>query len=115
MPPSPRCETLTAVPGFYEEFGRRVREARELKGISQRELAERLRMTRSSVANVEAGRQRVLVHQAVQIAEAIGVQVYDLIPAVLSLIDQQVLDLPPDKALLEISDRWTTYVPRSRR
>lgn len=98
---------------FYEEFGRRVREARERAGLTQKAVAERLRITRSSVANIEAGRHRILIHQAVDLADALGVSVDELLPTRLPLIDDELRDLPTTRALREISDRWTTFVPRT--
>jgi transcriptional regulator with XRE-family HTH domain len=101
------------VGAFYEEFGRRVREAREKAGLTQKAVAERLRITRSSVANIEAGRHRILIHQAVDLADALGVSVDELLPTRLPLIDDELRDLPTARALREISDRWTTFVPRT--
>lgn len=97
---------------FYEEFGRRVREAREKAGLTQKAVAERLRITRSSVANIEAGRHRILIHQAVDIADVLGVSVDELLPTRLPLVDDDLLGLSTSRALREISDRWATFTPR---
>lgn len=63
------------------DFGRRVRAAREAGGLTQQQMAERLGLTRSSVANIEAGRQRALLHVAATIAAAIGAPAADLLPS----------------------------------
>lgn len=65
---------------FYADFGQRVRAARETAGFTQRELADRLGLTRSSVANIEAGRQRALLHVAAAVAETTGTRPADLVP-----------------------------------
>ena len=101
--------------GFYEEFGERLREAREAVDLTQRALAERVRMTRSSIANIEAGRHRVLIHQAVELADALGVSVEELLPLRRPLLDDEVRELPASRALREISERWATYTARSQR
>lgn len=57
---------------FTSEYGRRVQTARVTAGLTQAELASRLDLTRSSVANVEAGRQAASAEQVIQTAEALG-------------------------------------------
>lgn len=54
---------------FSVAFGTRVKEAREKATLSQTELARRLGLTRSSVANIEAGRQHPTVGRAAMIAQ----------------------------------------------
>lgn len=48
----------------YKSFGVLVKTKREQLGISQLELARVLGWTRPSIANIEAGKQRVLLHSA---------------------------------------------------
>ena len=77
---------------FYVEFGRRVRVHRERKGWSQDALGQALPkpMTRASIANIEAGQQRVLAHTLCDIAAALGVPVTDLLtPPEKTTIDDQ--------------------------
>ncbi|GAA3012863.1 hypothetical protein GCM10010483_67130 [Actinokineospora diospyrosa] len=47
--------------------------------MTQTELGERLGLTRSSVANIEAGRQRVQLHVLVQAAVALSTELTDLV------------------------------------
>jgi len=62
------------------EFGDRVRKAREEAGLSPKALASLVGLSRSSIANLEAGRQRVPVHVIWNLADALGVSVSDLLP-----------------------------------
>lgn len=58
---SPRKVVLVngiVVEPIYGVFGALVREIRERIGINQAELARRLKLTRTSITNLEAGRQR---------------------------------------------------------
>jgi transcriptional regulator with XRE-family HTH domain len=71
-----------AIARFYIEVGRRVRDAR-IKArpkMTQVQLADALSMTRSSIANLEAGRQRIPLHVLVWIAEVLDVQPPSLLP-----------------------------------
>lgn len=65
---------------FYEDVGERVRQARQGKGLTQAQVAAKLGLTRSSVANLEAGRQRVPVHVLAMLVEHFGAQWTDVLP-----------------------------------
>ncbi len=65
---------------IYRVFGQKLRELRLRKQIPQQELATLSGLTRASVANIESGRQRVLLHQAVEFAEALGVSLAEIVP-----------------------------------
>lgn len=67
---------------IYDLFGNRVADARMAANLTQRILGEKVGLSRASVANIEAGRQRVVLHQAIQIAEALGLpSVSELLPS----------------------------------
>jgi len=66
--------------GLYEIVGRRVREARKTSNLTQEELASRVNMTRTSVTNIEKGRQKLLLHTLFDLAAAMKVPVVQLIP-----------------------------------
>lgn len=67
---------------LYRELGRKIREARERSGekFSQERLAKRLKVSRASIVNIEAGRQRAPLHLLWQIAEVLGTDLTLLIP-----------------------------------
>ena len=65
---------------IYETFGAQVRERRTAMGLTQLELAARIKLTRGSVANIEAGRQSVLLHQFLDIANALVMNPAQLLP-----------------------------------
>lgn len=60
---------------FTREYGSRVRLSRIAAELTQTELGRLLGLTRSSVANVEAGRQTSSAEQAVRIAVVLNVPV----------------------------------------
>lgn len=64
----------------YLDIGAAVRHYRSIQLMSQAELGERLGMTRANVANLEAARQRTMLHQLPAIASALRVKVRDLLP-----------------------------------
>jgi transcriptional regulator with XRE-family HTH domain len=79
---------------LYAEIGARVRSARKQHGWNQVDLAHAVGLTRSSIANIEAGRQRALVHVVVLAAHALGVPVETLLPLGSELDNTAILRAP---------------------
>jgi transcriptional regulator with XRE-family HTH domain len=65
---------------FYGRLGDRLREQRRAKGVTQEALANLLGLNRTTVVNLEKGRQRLAVHQLVLIADHLGCEPGDLLP-----------------------------------
>lgn len=66
--------------------------------MSQAKLASLIGLTRASVVNIEAGRQKAPVHVIWDISEALRVEVQDLIPRKAELEDIEIpLHLTPDQ------------------
>jgi transcriptional regulator with XRE-family HTH domain len=81
---------------LYRLFGNRVRELREEKKVTQEELGRRVELSRTSITNIEKGRQRVLLHQMVEIASALDASPRDLMPGKQEVASNQ--SLRPDVA-----------------
>ncbi|HWQ86878.1 helix-turn-helix transcriptional regulator [Brevundimonas sp.] len=65
----------------YSAFGEAIALRREQLKMTQAELSRRVGLSRASIANIERGRQNVLLHHACDIATALGLsQVTDLLP-----------------------------------
>ena len=52
-------------------LGERVRRTRQVEGLSQEELARRVRLSRPALVNMELGRQGITVWRLCQLAEAL--------------------------------------------
>jgi transcriptional regulator with XRE-family HTH domain len=65
---------------LYVEIGGRVRRARKEHGWNQAKLGQAVGLNRSSIANLEAGRQRPPVHIMLFIAQALGIAPATLLP-----------------------------------
>ncbi|GAF55073.1 MunI regulatory protein [Psychrobacter sp. JCM 18901] len=60
-------------------FGRRVREARKSKGISQERLAEMADIDRSYMGNIERGEKNITLKKVYDICDALKVDIKELI------------------------------------
>ena len=66
---------------FYRVFGSAVSARRTALGVTQAQLASKVGMSRASIANIESGRQSVLLHHVYAIAAALDfTKISDLLP-----------------------------------
>jgi transcriptional regulator with XRE-family HTH domain len=64
----------------YQAVGERIRAERKKQKITQDELASQVGLTRTSITNVEKGKQKLLLHTLVQIADFLGTSPARLLP-----------------------------------
>ncbi|WP_170225976.1 helix-turn-helix domain-containing protein [Pseudonocardia cypriaca] len=84
------------VEAFYVEFGRRLRAARTVAGMSQEALGIRVGLNRTSISNIEKGRQRILLHQLPQLADSLQTTIDTLLP--LAMHQPDVMSEIPEDA-----------------
>jgi transcriptional regulator with XRE-family HTH domain len=95
-----RVNILTMDASFiYKEFGRRLRDVRKKAELTQATLADRVGLSRTSITNIEKGRQRIPFHLLFPLASAVGVDPGTLLPertesAVPGVIDRRSLKTP---------------------
>jgi transcriptional regulator with XRE-family HTH domain len=65
---------------FYVRLGEIIQARRKALGMKQKNLADAVAMSRGSLANIETGRQGVLVHQLYKFAKALEMQPHELLP-----------------------------------
>lgn len=75
---------------LYRAFGNAVATRRKALELTQAQLASKVKMSRASIANIESGRQSVLLHHLYALAAALDLaRAADLLPS------------PPQKSLGE--------------
>lgn len=80
---------------LYVALGRRIARLRKSRGLTQSGLAGLLGLTRASVANIERGRQKFLVHTALRLVSVLKVTPNELLGR---------LDVSPDAPLDSLLD-----------
>jgi transcriptional regulator with XRE-family HTH domain len=65
---------------FYESFGELVRKHRERLGLTQEGLGRSVGLSRTSITNIEKGRQHVALHQVFALAGALEIPATTLLP-----------------------------------
>lgn len=64
----------------YKIIGEIIKTRRKELGLTQENLAEKIKLSRPGLANIESGRQGILVHSIYEIAEALDLKPHDLVP-----------------------------------
>ena len=73
-------ENTTKENTFYIELGKRIKKARKDLHLTQQALADLLDLNRTSITNIEKGKQKLLVFMLVEIAGKLRVSVNELLP-----------------------------------
>lgn len=89
---------------LYQFVGDLIRQKREQAGLNQTALAKRISISRVSIVNIEHGRQRPPLHVLWRIAEALKVQLRDLIPLSLPELNDSDIGTNATPELNKIQD-----------
>lgn len=65
---------------FYKIVGAKIKDRRDAKGITQESLAQSIELTRTSVNNIEHGRQKILLDTFWQISSILDISLMELLP-----------------------------------
>lgn len=97
------------------QFGERIRELRESKGLLQRQLAASLEIDTPMFSKIERGERRAKREQVLQLAELLDANVNDLLTLWLA---DQVYDLVKDEEMaaqaLKVAEEEVKYNAKSK-
>ncbi len=84
---------------LYQLLGKNVKRYRNQRGLTQEQLANEISLTRTSVVNIEQGRQHPPLHLVLQIAKVLSINLETLVPvetefaATATLVDDSLKDV----------------------
>jgi transcriptional regulator with XRE-family HTH domain len=88
---------------FYREFGVRLAAERKNKGLTQEQFAKLADLSRTSITNIECGRQRVQLHQIYDFANILRVDVQSILPKGNAMAEPESLaESKQDKYVAEV-------------
>ena len=94
------------VVSFYQQFGKKLRQTRRGAGLSQADLAIALGLTRTSISNIENGRQGVPLCTFGKMVQVLKVQPGALLPA------SDVPFASPSPELLSLPKKERDFIER---
>jgi DNA-binding XRE family transcriptional regulator len=74
---------------LYQKLGQRIRRKREVANLTQTQLAERVGVLRTSITNIEAGRQKAPLHIIYELCAVLEVDIKDILPPLNELVETQ--------------------------
>src|SRR5260370_17414135 len=83
LTPESICDSVAHMSDLeiYRLIGSRIAARRKELRLKQVEVAAQIGLTRASLANIEKGRQKIMMHQLYRIAEALRIEsILDLVP-----------------------------------
>lgn len=95
---------------LYRHIGAAIRRQREARSMTQAQLAEAVGLLRTSIVNLEAGRQRAPLHTLYPICAVLGIEIADLLPSVHTVLSENRLVLPIDGIDTVVPARTAAYV-----
>ena len=66
----------------YEHIGLKIKELRDKENFSQEVLAEKIKVSRASIANYESGKQSIYISDLYKIADEFSVDITELLPSI---------------------------------
>ncbi len=96
---------------LYRLIGQRIRNLRTSQGLKQEELGRRVSLSRTSITNIEQGKQRLLADQLFTFASAFGVELMQILPNKAELNATKEFSLIiADKKLSNDQRKWVEKV-----
>lgn len=86
-------------PLLYKDFGRLVRDHRRRLGLTQDQLGELIGLSRTSITNIEKGRQKVLLHQIFALGASLQIPPEALLP-----------DMSPSEVSLRVEEKLDKHL-----
>lgn len=98
---------------IYKLLGENIAKYRASNRLTQTEFADKVSMSRASIANIEVGRQKVFVHQIYNFASALGLSnIQELLPDVYNsgVMDDEIAVTSASKLTSSEVERVRNYL-----
>jgi len=87
-----------------KELGRKLKKYRNATGLSQQDIADRLRLTKVAYGNLERGTSLISLEHLVRLPSILGCRITDLLPD--SVVTDHDRDRAADPRLQEVAEGW---------
>lgn len=91
---------------LYSLIGKEISKHRKAKKWTQTQLAKEVSLTRTSITNIEKGRQKILVHTLWDLAEQLDIHPFKLLPKAVSTPSSPNEIINKAKGISEDEKKW---------
>jgi transcriptional regulator with XRE-family HTH domain len=95
---------------LYKRLGAQLRERRQLQGMSQIQLAKAVGRLRTSITNIEAGRQRVPIHMLYQLCQVLKIEAVALLPTNAEVEQAETVPMRIEGVTREVSPKTAEFL-----
>jgi transcriptional regulator with XRE-family HTH domain len=95
---------------LYKRLGAQLRERRQLQGMSQIQLAKAVGLLRTSITNIEAGRQRLPIHVLYQLCQVLKIEVTALLPPSAEIEQAETVPVRIAGVTTEVSPKTAAFL-----
>lgn len=88
---------------FNKEFGTLIRSIRGQKGFTQEVLAKKIKISRTALTNIEAGRQACTLDNALELAHCLNIEISKIQDMYFNYFFRSKLSVFPDDIKNEVS------------
>ena len=99
----------------YQIVGQNIRQFRKQKKINQLSLASQVNLSRTSLVNIEYGRQQPSLFTLWDIAQSLGVTLHDLVPRTPYQVDNLEISVKSNINNLKLLELIQTNHPKLRK
>lgn len=90
---------------LYLEIGARLKQRRSERGTTQDELADAVGLLRTSIANIESGRQRTPIHVLYNLCLALATDLEAILPSTKEINVQQRVQMNIEGSIKEVTPK----------
>jgi transcriptional regulator with XRE-family HTH domain len=95
---------------LYRRLGEQISKRRRQLKLRQDDLAHQVGLTRTSITNIERGRQKVMLHHLFAIAEALGTKPDQLLPELEEIRETKIEELEQIRQYPSKERQWILEV-----
>ena len=95
---------------LYTYIGAQLRQRRRELSLSQTELGEAVGLLRTSITNIEAGRQRVPLHVLYQLCSVLQVEIVSILPPKAAVEEKQAVPVTVDGVTTSVSPKTAVFL-----
>ena len=97
---------------LYHLIGENVKRQRVKVDMTQAQLADAVGVLRTSIANIEAGRQKLPLHLLYKLCIELGVEVVDILPRNMAISQPTTTSINIDGLMKEVSPKTAEFLKR---
>lgn len=99
---------------LYQMVGKSIKQRRKEVGMTQSQLATEVGVLRTSVTNIETGRQKAPLHLLFKLCAALGVETHNVIPENAEIVRPNVVPVEVDGEVQYIPPKAAEALKRLR-